>query len=78
MTNRVFDFDMVNGKTIITREGERLYKIITDNPCDDLYIISTPADVDDDARLGMLQKFGKRGPAMVQRLEDVSALLEAE
>ena len=42
MSARIFDYDMTDRDTIILQDGERLYKIITGNSMDALYIISTP------------------------------------
>ena len=71
MTNAIFDYEMTDRDTIL-QNGERLYQIITSNGMDALYIISTPEAVDDDARAAMRAKFGRRGPGMIERLEDVT------
>lgn len=71
MTNAIFDYEMTDRDTIL-QDGERLYQIITSNGMDALYIISTPEAVDDDARAGMRRKFGRRGPAMIERLDDMT------
>lgn len=71
MTN-IFDLEMTDHDTIIMSEGERLYQIITSNGMDALYIIATPEDADKAARAGMRLKFGRRGPAMIERLDDVT------
>lgn len=75
MNAYIFDYEMTDHDTIIMHKGERLYKIITSNAMDALYIISTPEAVEDDARAGMFRTYGRRGPGMVERLEDVSYLL---
>lgn len=72
MNTRIFDYEMTDRDTISLQDGERLYQIITSNGMDALYIISTPEAVDDDARAGMLRKFGRRGPAMIERMDDVT------
>ena len=72
MSAYIFDYDMANDDTIAIRDDERLYKIVTHNSMDALFIISTPGNVDDDARAGMRSKFGRRGPGMIERLEDVT------
>ena len=76
MSAYIFDYEMTDHDTIALKNGELLYQIITDNACDALYIISTPEAVEDDARAGMMRKFGRRGPAMIERLEDITELLE--
>lgn len=76
MNAYIFDYEMTDHDTIIMHEGERLYKIITSNAMDALYIISTPEAVEDDARAGMRRKFGRRGPGMIEAVEDVTGLLE--
>jgi len=70
---RIFDYEMTNGDTVIVRDGERLYRIITGNVCDSLYMISTPETVEEDARAGMRSKFGRRGPAMIRAIEEAAA-----
>ena len=72
MANTVFDLEMTNHGTIILREGERLYRIVTGNGMNSLYLISTPEAAEDDARAGMRRKFGRRGPHMIERLDDVT------
>lgn len=75
MNARIFDYEMTDHNTIIMREGERLYQIITSNDMDALYLISTPEAAEDDARAGMRRRFGRRGPAMIERLEDVTGCI---
>lgn len=74
MNAYIFDYEMTDHDTIALQDGERLYQIVTPNSMDALYIISTPEAVDDDARAGMRRKFGRRGPAMIERLDDVTEL----
>ncbi len=76
MSAYIFDYEMTDHGTIIMREGERLYHIVTRNSMDSFYIISTPEDAEDDARAGMRRKFGRRGPGMIEEIEDVTYLLE--
>ena len=76
MSAYIFDIDITDKTTIALQDNKRLYQIVTNNTMDALYIISTPEAVEDDARAGMRRKFGRRGPAMIERLEDVTGLLE--
>ena len=78
MSAYIFDYEMTDHDTTALKNGERLYQIITRNACDSLYIISTPATVEDDARAGMRLKFGRRGPDMIEAVEDVTELLKEE
>ena len=78
MSARVFDYEMTDHDTITLQDNECLYQIITRNVSDSLYIISTPEAAENDARAGMRAKFGRRGPGMIERLEDVSFLTETD
>lgn len=59
-------------------EGERLYRIVTDNPCDSLYVVR-PADMGEDdliseVRWALIRKYGKRGKEIMFGFEDVTGL----
>lgn len=59
-------------------EGERLYRIVTDNPCDNLLAVC-PADMGEDdlideIRWALIRKYGKRGKAIMFGFEDVTDL----
>lgn len=63
-------------------EGERLYRVITDNPNDNLYVVR-PADMSEDdliseVRLALIRKYGRRGKAIMFGFEDVTDLYYGE
>lgn len=72
MNTRIFDYEMTDRDTISLQDGERLYQIITSNGMDALYIIAAPEDAEEAARAGMRARFGRRGPAMIERMDDVT------
>lgn len=62
-------------------DGERLYQIHTDNPCDHLYTVRpanswlnriTDEEFEEHVKSMLRSKFGKRGWYMLDRLEDVT------
>lgn len=78
MKNAIFDYEMTDPATIVIDDTERLYQIVTHNWSDSLYLIATPETIDDDARAAMRAKFGRRGPAMINHISDVTALVEMD
>lgn len=66
------------GEPPVLYEGERLYRITTDNPRDSLYIIR-PMNMGEDefideVRFALIRKYGKRGKAIMFGFEDVTDL----
>lgn len=67
----------------VLRDGERLYRIHTDNPSDNLFTVRpangrynriTDEDFREHVRSMLRGKFGKRGWYMLDELEDVTDL----
>lgn len=55
-----------------------LYRIVTCNNMDALYIVSTPENVHDNVIHVMRARFDRRNPDMVEAIEDMTSKLEGE
>ena len=58
----IFDFEMTNDETFWLREGEKLYRIVTDNSMDSLWFVDSrelgDEELEGDVRRAMRRKRG--------------------